>query len=80
MFANLPRIQVRQPKYGECKDNVDEVIDSKGEHQLLEVLLDLLPAEPEDGQAVANQTNQSNKNLEANIILIKHTGVSFMRK
>ena len=61
----IPRVQVRKPKYEECKEDVDEVIDSQGEHQLVEVPLDLLPAEPEDGQAVANHTNQSNKHLKA---------------
>ena len=76
----LPRIQVRQPKYGECKEDVDEVIDCQGEHQLVEVPLDLLPAEPEDGQAVANQPNQSNKHLGVNAVLRKYMGASFYEK
>ena len=81
MSANLPRIQGRQPKYAKCKENVDEVIiDSQGEHQLVEVPLDLLPAEPEDGQAVANQPSQTNKHLGVNAVLRKYMGASFYEK
>ena len=80
LSANLPWIQVRQPKYAECKEDVDKVIDSQGEHQLVEVPLDLLPAEPEDGQAVANQPNQSNKHLGVNAVLRKYMGASFYEK
>ena len=75
-----PWIQVRQPKYEECYEDVDEVIDSQGEHQLVEVPLDLLPAEPEDGQAVANHPNQSNKHLKANTVSRKHIGSSFLMR
>ena len=61
----LPRAERRQAKYGKCNEDVEQVIDSQGEHQLVEVPLDLGLAEPEDGQAVASDTKQANQDLPA---------------
>ena len=48
-------------------DDVDDVVNSEGEHQLVEVLLEHLLVEPEDGQTVAQQAKQSYQNLRRRV-------------
>ena len=59
----LPWQYMRNCKEGRCREDVENVKNSDGEHQIVEVTLVLLNRKGHQAKTVANESNKPNKNL-----------------